>query len=229
MSRTADQTTGPATTDRPAVELRGVAAGFGRDQVLRDVSLAVRFGEAVAIVGENGAGKTTLLRLCAGLLAPTAGTVTHRGAVGYCPQEPGVVDLLGAEEHLVLFGSSLGLRRAEALRRGRRLLEEFGFPVGDRTVARDLSGGTRQKLNLALALLGDPDVLLLDEPYQGFDHGAYVDFWHHVERWRDDGRAVLVVTHLLTETDRVDRVVEVAAGRVVATARAAARRAEVGA
>jgi ABC-2 type transport system ATP-binding protein len=71
-----------------------------------------------------------------------------------------------------------------------------------------MSGGNRQKLNLALALLGDPEVLLLDEPYQGFDHGAYVDFWEHVHRWRELNVAVAVVTHMLTELWRVDRVVE---------------------
>ncbi len=203
------------TTDGPAVEVAAATATFGGTTVLDSVDLAVEFGQSVAIVGENGAGKTTLLRLCAGLLAPTAGDVTHRGTIGYCPQEPGVVDLLDADQHLVLFGSALGLGRHEALTRGRRLLAKFGFPVGDRTVARDLSGGTRQKLNLALALLGDPDLLLLDEPYQGFDHGSYVDFWHHVEGWCADGHAVLVVTHLLTETDRVDRVVEVVGGSLV--------------
>ncbi|MDX1621962.1 MAG: ATP-binding cassette domain-containing protein, partial [Nitriliruptorales bacterium] len=83
--------------------------------------------------------------------------------------------------------------------------------VADPVVARDLSGGTRQKLNLALGLLGDPELLLLDEPYQGFDLGSYVDFWTHVESWSAEGRGVVIVTHLLTEQHRVDRVVEVAA------------------
>lgn len=86
--------------------------------------------------------------------------------------------------------------------------------MGDRAVARDLSGGTRQKLNLALTLLSDPTVLLLDEPYQGFDQGGYVDFWALVDRWRDEGRAVVVVTHLLTELHRVDRALEVGGGAV---------------
>jgi ABC-type multidrug transport system ATPase subunit len=77
-----------------------------------------------------------------------------------------------------------------------------------------MSGGNRQKLNLSLALLGDPDVLLLDEPFQGFDHGTYVDFWDHVARWREQNMAVAVVTHMLTELWRVDRVVELSAPRM---------------
>ena len=195
------------------LQATGVTKSFGRRSVLHGADLEVHAGEAVAIVGENGVGKTTLLRICAGLVAPDGGTVRRPVRVGYCPQQPGLVDLLTAEQHLVLFGGALGLDRPAALRSGRDMLESLGFPVGDTAVVRDLSGGTRQKLNLALALLGDPPVLLLDEPYQGFDRGSYVDFWQHVDAWRHEGRAVVVVTHLLAELQRVDRVVELSVDR----------------
>jgi ABC-type multidrug transport system ATPase subunit len=121
-----------------------------------------------------------------------------------------VFELLTADEHLVLFGRGLGLSRERSLADGRAILAEFDYPLAESAVARDLSGGTRQKLNLALSLLGDPRLLLMDEPYQGFDRGTYVNFWDHVARWRDQGRAVVVVTHMLAELDRVDRVVELA-------------------
>lgn len=199
-------------TNAPALAAHRITKRYGRRTVLNGADLRVHRGEAVAIIGENGAGKTTLLRVCAGLLSPEAGTVHRSGPVGYCPQEPGLVDLLTAHEHLALFGAAAGLSRATARATGTALLESFGFPNDQRAVARDLSGGTRQKLNLALALLGQPAVLLLDEPYQGFDLGSYVDFWHHVDGWRDEGRAVVIVTHLLTELHRVDRVVEITAG-----------------
>ena len=191
----------------------GVAKSYGGRQALVDVDLHASAGEAVAIVGENGAGKTTLLRICAGLLAPDAGEVRRYARVGYCPQQPGLVDLLTADEHLVLFGGALGLERRAALATGRVVLESFGFAVGEAAMTRELSGGARQKLNLALALLGDPRLLLLDEPYQGFDRGSYVDFWEHVDGWRHEGRAVVVVTHLLAELRRVDRVVELSVAR----------------
>ena len=193
-----------------ALQAAGLVKRYGRRAVLDNADFHVRRGEAVAVIGENGVGKTTLLKMCAGLLEPDAGTVDRNGRVGYCPQEPGVVDLLTAEQHLLLFGAAAGLGRAEARARGSALLESLGFDANG-AVARDLSGGTRQKLNLALALLADPTILLLDEPYQGFDMGSYVDFWGHVDAWRGQGRAVVVVTHLLTELDRVDRVVEVVA------------------
>ena len=194
---------------RSALQARALSKRYGRRSVLDGVDFHVDRGEAVAIIGENGAGKTTLLKLCAGLLAPDAGSVRRAGRIGYCPQEPGVVDLLTAEQHVLLFGAAAGLSRSQARTIGMALLDSFAFPAGQNAVASHLSGGTRQKLNLALALLGDPTVLLLDEPYQGFDMGSYVDFWSHVDTWRDEGRAVVIVTHLLTELQRVDRVVEV--------------------
>jgi ABC-2 type transport system ATP-binding protein len=195
------------------LEASSVRKRFAKRSVLADVSLAVRAGEAVAVVGENGAGKTTLLRICARLLAPDAGTVTAHGRTGYCPQAPGLLDLLTVDEHLVLFGAGLGLDRGRARGEGRRLLSELGMPADETAIARNLSGGARQKLNLALALLGDPEILLLDEPYQGFDRGAYTSFWDHVGRWRDEGRAIVVVTHLLADGARIDRIVELAVDR----------------
>lgn len=190
------------------VSADGISKSLGGRSVLSGANVQANAGEVVAIVGANGSGKTTLLRICAGLLDPDDGEIQRSDRIGYCPQEPGLVDLLNADEHLVLFGSGLGLNRREALAAGRQTLESIGFPVGNHIVVRDLSGGTRQKLNLALALLGDPDLLLLDEPYQGFDLGSYIDFWGHVDSWRLQGKAVVIVTHLLAESQRVDHTVE---------------------
>jgi ABC-2 type transport system ATP-binding protein len=203
----------PAPDRDELLAASGIGKRFGRKLVLDDVALSAGSGEAVAIVGENGAGKSTLLRICAGLERADHGSVSARGHIGYCPQEPGLFDLLNADEHMALFAPALGLSREDGIREGRRLLGELGFPMGDRTQARRLSGGARQKLNLALALLGDPRVLLLDEPYQGFDHGAYLSFWEHVGRWRAHGLAVVIVTHVLADTTLVDRVVELSISR----------------
>jgi ABC-2 type transport system ATP-binding protein len=198
------------------LEASGVSKWFGRRLVLDEVSLSVAAGEAVAIIGENGAGKSTLLRICAGLIHPDRGQVRVSGRVGFCPQQPGLFDLLSADEHLALFAPALGLSRAKAIEDGHALLSEFAFPVAEYSQTRHLSGGARQKLNLALALLGGAGVLLLDEPYQGFDHGAYVSFWEHVARWKADGLGVVVVTHLLADVALVDRVVELTIPRTPA-------------
>jgi ABC-type multidrug transport system ATPase subunit len=196
-----------------------VSKSFGHTLVLDRIDLAVGVGEVVALTGENGAGKTTLMRICAGLLRLDRGQVEVTGGLGYCPQRPGLFELLTADEHLVMFGRGIGLTRRVALCRGHELLEEFGFTAGSRTVTAHMSGGTRQKLNLALALLGDPCVLLLDEPYQGFDRGSYVNFWDHCQTWRSQGKAIVVVTHMLAELNRVDRVVELRSAARVGTDR----------
>jgi ABC-type multidrug transport system ATPase subunit len=197
--------------DVGALVVSKVSKRFGRTTILDGVDLTVARGEVVALTGENGAGKSTLMRICAGLERADGGGVVVDGRIGYCPQIPGLFELLTAEDHLVMFGRGAGISRAESLERGRSILSEFDYPLHERTVTRDLSGGTRQKLNLALALLSDPTVLLLDEPYQGFDRGTYVNFWDHCARWRDQGRAVVVVTHMLAELERADRVVELPA------------------
>jgi ABC-2 type transport system ATP-binding protein len=191
-----------------ALAAHGIVKRYGRRTVLNGTDLTVRRGEAVAIVGENGAGKTTLLRICARLLAADAGSVSHHGRVGYCPQEPALFDLLNAREHLALFTAAAGQPAAAGRDAGIEVLHALGFRSDLGVLVRALSGGTRQKLNLALALLADPDVLLLDEPYQGFDHGTYTDFWTMVGGWRNRGRAVVVVTHMLAELWRVDRVLD---------------------
>jgi ABC-type multidrug transport system ATPase subunit len=184
-----------------------VTKHFGRRVVLRGVDLDVHGGESVALVGENGSGKTTLLRICAGLLRADDGTVAVVGRIGYCPQEATYLESLRVDEHLVLFGAAHGLDRRAALDRGHEHLAELEFSASVRQSVKELSGGAKQKLNLTLALLGDPALLLLDEPYQGFDRGSYTSFWDQLHRWRDAGRAVVVVTHLLAELHQVDRVV----------------------
>jgi ABC-2 type transport system ATP-binding protein len=118
----------PRRTTSPALIAAGVSKRFGRRTVLEGACLEAGAGQAVAIVGENGAGKTTLLRICAGLLAPDAGTVEVRGRIGYCPQDPGVLDLLTVDEHLELFGRAMDLPPEAALQAGHRILAGVAVP-----------------------------------------------------------------------------------------------------
>lgn len=202
-----------ATLNKQLV-VTGVAKSYRHVRVLDNVDLTVHSGEIVALTGENGAGKSTLMRICAGLIPSDSGVVQVAERIGYCPQAPSLLELLTADEHLIMFGTGLGLSREDSLRSGHELLAEFDFPVGRRVVTKDMSGGTRQKLNLALALMGEPSLLLLDEPYQGFDRGTYVNFWDHCDKWRAAGKGIVVVTHMLAELGRADRVFELPAHHV---------------
>mgnify|MGYP000857733637 FL=1 len=195
-----------------ALAVRGISKRFGRTEVLSDVSFAVAPGQSLAIVGANGCGKSTLLKICAGLVSPTAGEVRVTGRLGYCPQHADLAPRLTAQDHMTWLGSGLGLAAVAARDRGKQIASALHMKDSRRQIRR-LSGGTAQKVNLVCAMMGEPDVLLLDEPYQGFDEGAYLDFWDLVESWCRQGIAVVVVTHMLRELHRVDLVLDLG-GRV---------------
>jgi ABC-2 type transport system ATP-binding protein len=188
-----------------------IRKSYGHRRVLTGADLTVEPGRLVAVVGENGAGKSTLLKTLAGTLAADSGTVRLHGRLGYCPQEAVVSDNLTVGQHLRYFAAAY---RLPDLGRGEELLERLGFATFRDTNAGALSGGTRQKLNLTLALLHDPDVLLLDEPYQGFDWETYLRFWDLVGDLRERGKAVVVITHLVFEQERFDVLADLKDGRL---------------
>lgn len=193
------------------LEARDLRQSYGRHRVLRGVNLRVRAGELVAVVGENGSGKSTLLRALAGTLPIDGGRVQIAGTLGYCPQEPVLNDSLTVDQHLKYFAAAY---RLPDLSRGAELVARLGYERYRRRVAGGLSGGTRQKLNLTLALLHDPDVLLLDEPYQGFDWDTYLRFWELVGELRTRGTAIVIITHLVFEQDRFDVLADLADGHL---------------
>ena len=207
------QADAPAPTAAAPVvlRLRDVSARRGRHTVLSGINLTIHRGEVVAVVGANGAGKSTLLQLCAGLLRASGGSIERTPNFGYAPQLDSLAPLLTVDEHLRLFGAARGIRQGRSVSTGHRLLTRLGWTArGDQT-AGTLSGGTQQKLNVALAQLDAPDLLLLDEPYQGLDALAYEDLWALISAWRASGAGVLLGTHLLRDVDLVDRVVELPA------------------
>jgi ABC-type multidrug transport system ATPase subunit len=187
---------------------RGVGKRYGRHTVLDEVDLELRAGEAVLLMGPNGAGKSTLLAILAGLVPADRGRVSVAGRIGFAPQSGGVIDLLTPGEHFMLFGRPRGLSREAALREGRRLAEQLGWDALAAGAVGALSGGTRQKLNVVLAALGEPEILLLDEPYQGLDRESVERFWELLWDWRDRGRCALVASHAHDAIDRADAVIE---------------------
>jgi ABC-2 type transport system ATP-binding protein len=184
------------------LEARDVRKSYGRHEVLRGVDLAAGPGQLVAVVGENGAGKSTLLKILAGTLA---------GTLGYCPQDPVLNDNLTVEQHLRYFAAA---GRLPSLDLASELISQLGYDQYRQETAGSLSGGTRQKLNLTLALMHDPSVLLLDEPYQGFDWETYLRFWDLTDGLRARGKAIVIITHLVFEQDRFDLLADLSGGRL---------------
>jgi ABC-2 type transport system ATP-binding protein len=214
---------GAATTlaARPRLEAIGITKSYRRGiwprtrslPVLRGADLVVGAGEIVGLVGENGSGKSTLMKILVGALAADGGDVRVTGRVGYCPQEPVLYDRLTCDEHLELFGVAYGMTASTIAESAEALYGTLGFGNWRATRVDELSGGTRAKLNLAIALLADPEILLLDEPYAGFDWDTYQRFWALAGERRAAGRSVLVISHFVTDGERFDRIVELRDGR----------------
>ncbi len=197
------------------LKAEGIHKRFKHVQVLRGADLQVERGEVVGLVGENGSGKSTLLQIIVGLLPSDQGSVRMNRKYGYCPQEPLVFDGLTMDENITYFGAGYGLSRQQAMKRGYDLMERLNCRQFSGSLAGTLSGGTRQKLNLILALLTDPDILLLDEPYQGFDYESYLDFWELAGEMARLGRSTVVVSHLVYDQSHLSQLYRLEGGKVI--------------
>jgi ABC-2 type transport system ATP-binding protein len=189
-----------------------VARRYGDVEALAPTDFELAGGETVALVGPNGAGKSTLLALLAGAIEPTEGTVEAQARVGWVPQRPAHYARLSARENLELFARLEGVRAAQAT--AQDLLARFSLP-SDARPSGELSVGNRQRLNVALSLLGEPRVLLLDEPTAALDPGQRRRVWEVVNALRADGGAVCFATQNLEEVEHADRVLVLLDGRVV--------------
>jgi ABC-2 type transport system ATP-binding protein len=205
------------TQSSPLLAVRGAARRFGQIHALEPVELEVWDGEALVLVGPNGAGKSTLLSLLAGALGPSAGAIERRKGVrvGWAPQRPAQYGRLSARENLELFARLEGEPDPGAA--AERLLVEFELP-GEEAPSANLSVGNRQRLNLAISLLGSPQVLLLDEPTAALDPEQRRRLWARVAALRAGGGAVVFATQNLEEVESVaDRVAALRDGRLVFT------------
>ncbi len=197
------------------LQAQDVQKHYGRYQVLRGASLTIHPGEIVGLVGENGSGKSTFMKILVGLLKHDSGDVQVNGQYAYCPQDTLVFDGLTMKENIVYFSAAYGLSAQEGLSRGEALLERLNCRKFERQPAGQLSGGTRQKLNLIISLLCDPDLLFLDEPYQGFDYESYLIFLDLVKEMAEAGRSALVVSHMVHDHNKLSRIYKMQEGRTV--------------
>jgi ABC-2 type transport system ATP-binding protein len=213
-----------------SVEVDGLTKDFGAARALDKATFAVRSQEIFGLLGPNGAGKTTTMRILLTLLKPTTGTALVAGfdtakhpkqvraRVGWVPQERTVDPLLTARENMTFMGGMYHLTPDRARRRAMELLETAGLAEHRDKVARDLSGGMRRKLELAMSMVNVPDVLFLDEPTTGLDLAARRNLWAYVRQIRETGTTIVLTTHYLEEADALcDRVAIIDRGRIEAT------------
>ena len=179
---------------------RGVSRRYGADVALHPTDLELATGEVVALVGPNGAGKSTLLSLLAGALEPSSGTVERSVEAGWAPQRPALYAKLTPRENVELFARLAGVAAAP--------LDLPDRPVGE------LSVGQRQRVNLALAFLGEPRVLLLDEPTASLDADRREELWDRVRALRAAGGAAAFATQSADEAALADRVLRLEDGRL---------------
>jgi ABC-2 type transport system ATP-binding protein len=207
---------------KSGVEVRGLRVVRGGNDVLRDLTFSVDPGEVTGLLGPSGCGKTTLMRAIVGVQRLAGGSVTVfdepagspslRRRLGYVTQAPSVYDDLTVAENLRFFADVLGVGadRVDACVQVVDLEAER-----DRVVSR-LSGGQRSRVSLAVALLAEPDLIVLDEPTVGLDPVLRKDLWETFHRLADEGAAVFVSSHVMDEATRCDRLLLMREGRIIA-------------
>lgn len=204
------------------VEMRGLTVRRGRTTVLDRLDLDLPAGEIIGLLGPSGSGKTTLMRAIVGMQITRGGTVTVLGRpagsrslrhrVGYMTQQASIYEDLTVEQNLRYFARIVGAPAADAA----RVIERTGLTGQARQMARTLSGGQANRVSLAAAMLGEPELLVLDEPTVGLDPVLRADLWGIFRGLVDDGASILVSSHVMDEATRCDRLLLMREGRVIA-------------
>src|SRR5690554_6297716 len=223
-------------SDKPRIDqtgwlvAHGLAKSFGKRAVVRDVSIAVRRGEAVGLLGPNGAGKTTVFTMIMGLVRPDAGQIQLDGnditrlplfqrgqlGIGYLPQEPSIFRGMSVSDNILAILENTVRNKAERKQRLKSLLEEFSITHLAKSNALALSGGERRRVEIARALAADPAFMLLDEPFAGVDPIAVAEVKGLVRQLTQRGIGVLVTDHAVRETlGLVDRAYLIHGGKVM--------------
>jgi ABC-2 type transport system ATP-binding protein len=194
------------------LRFHSIRKSFADRVVLDGLSLTVESGEVYDLLGPNGCGKSTAINILSNLLDPDAGTVEVAGQavsgnarrfVGVCPQEIALYRDLRPAENLRFFAELYGLARAERVRRVAELMQLFGLERYARTPIGALSGGWQRRVNIAVALVHSPAILVLDEPTSAVDVEARHDLWQMIEKLRGGGTTILLTTHHLDEAERL--------------------------
>ncbi len=214
--------------DPAVIRVEQLSRRFGNFQAVDNLSFDVRRGEVFGFLGANGAGKSTTIRMLCGLLKPSGGRAEVAGRdvgrdpegvkrqIGYMSQRFSLYELLTVDQNISFYGGLYGLEADRLAQRRKFVIEMAGLSGRERELARNLSGGWRQRLALGCALLHEPPIIFLDEPTGGVDPVSRRDFWRLIDDLSHGGTTVLVTTHYLDEAERCDRVAIIHAGRLAA-------------
>ena len=211
-----------------AVEVSDLSVRFGDFIAVNRISFSVRRGETFGFLGANGAGKTTTIRVLCGLLRPSEGQVSVGGTrfnhneqavkakVGYMSQKFTLYNDMTVEENLNFTASLRKLGKATYDQRRKELFDFISFDKPLNTLVRDLSGGTKQQVSLAAALLHDPEVIFLDEPTAGVTPASRSRFWQLIRKLAERNKTVFVTTHYMDEAEQCDRIALMREGKIIA-------------
>ncbi len=209
-----------------AIDVHGLTKKFDGRAVVRDLSMQVKRGEIYGFLGPNGSGKTTTIRMLCGLLTPDGGTGTCLGydirtetdkikrRVGYMTQRFSLYEDLSVRENLEFVGRIYGIE--DPVKAAREAIKRLGLAGREDQIARELSGGWKQRLALGACTLPSPDLLLLDEPTAGVDPKARREFWNEIHALAAEGLTVLVSTHYMDEAERCHEIAYIAYGELLA-------------
>lgn len=185
-----------------------------KKELLKGITLSVNKGEIIGISGENGSGKSTLLKLLVGLLTPKKGSIIKNGHIGYSPQNLILFDNLTIKENFFIFGKGMNLSKNKIIQQTAKLMSKLNFSHYENTLIKNLSGGTKQKVNFGISLLGDPQILILDEPYQGMDYASFKSFWDIQFDLRQEGKAIIIVSHMIEDQSKFTKSLHLIKGKL---------------
>ncbi|WP_064091996.1 ABC transporter ATP-binding protein [Rossellomorea aquimaris] len=209
------------------IELQELSKSFGSQEVLKEISLNIRKGEIYGLLGPSGSGKTTLIKLMIGLEVPSSGRVTFKGenlkaktlypSIGYMAQSDALYDELTAKENLSFMASLYGLTKNKRKDQIEKVMETVDLLRDLNKPVHQYSGGMKRRLSLAIALLHDPDVLFLDEPTVGIDPVLRKEIWDDFHKLKEEGRTLIITTHVMDEAERCDRLGLLQNGEIISS------------
>jgi len=215
------------SSGRLCAQAKGLKKRFGHVVALDSLSLDVRAGEVLGLIGPSGSGKTSFVKVLVGILTPDEGEASvfgermpSRGVlsrVGYMAQADVLYDDLSALDNLVYFATLEGMDRKTSKRRALELIDFAGLSGHEKRFVREYSGGMRKRLSLAMALVHDPELFVLDEPTVGVDPHLRQRFWKEFADLAARGKAIIATTHIMDEAERCDRLALIFDGKVIAT------------